>query len=46
MPGKGSPIRHVRVPDELWVAAREKAEREGTSVSAVLVGCLRGWLGR
>lgn len=46
MPGKGNPTRNVRVPDDLWEAAKEQAERDGTSVSAVLVAALRRYVGK
>lgn len=38
---KGTPLRSVRVPDELWVRALARAEEEQTSVTAVLVEALR-----
>lgn len=31
-----TPHRTIRVPDALWNAAREKAEREGRTLSEVL----------
>ncbi|MBD8056671.1 ribbon-helix-helix protein, CopG family [Rhodococcus ruber] len=31
-----TPLRNVRVPDELWDAARERAEAEGRHVSDVV----------
>lgn len=37
-------IRGVRVPDEVWEAAKEKAADEGKSVSDVVNGCLRRYL--
>lgn len=40
MPSKGTTIRSVRVSDDLWQAARDKAEAEKTSVSEVLVAAL------
>jgi hypothetical protein len=33
---KGTIIRNFRVADELWTAAREKAESDGRNVSDVL----------
>jgi hypothetical protein len=41
-----TPIRAVRVPDDLWTAAQEKAERDGTSVSAVIVAALGRYVRR
>jgi len=32
--------RMVRVEDQLWEAAKEKAASEGTTVSAVIRACL------
>ncbi len=42
---RGSPMRNVRVPNELWGRALARAEEEGTSVSAVIVGALEKWVG-
>jgi hypothetical protein len=36
-----TPVRAVRVPDELWQTAVAKAEAEGTTVTAVLLDALR-----
>lgn len=33
---KGTPIRNVRVPDELWRLALEKAAQEGDNLSEVI----------
>lgn len=35
-----TPIRSVRVPESIWQAAKDRAEREGTTVSAVIVRLL------
>lgn len=35
-----TPVRAVRVPEAVWVAAKERAAAEGTSVSAVVVHAL------
>lgn len=37
-------IRGVRVPDDLWERAQEKAKRRHTTVSAVLVSRLLEWV--
>jgi predicted HicB family RNase H-like nuclease len=39
-----TPNRTVRVPDQVWNEAKEKAEAEGTSVSDVVNDCLRRYL--
>lgn len=39
-----TPLRNVRVPDEVWDAARVKAEAEGTTVSAVVLAALRQYV--
>lgn len=39
-----TPSRHVRVPDAVWNEAKEKAEREGKTVSDVVNDCLRRYL--
>lgn len=36
-----TPIRSVRVSEALWAAAQAKAEREGTTASAVIVEALK-----
>lgn len=36
-----TPLRNVRVPEDVWQAAMARAESEGTSVSAVVVAALR-----
>lgn len=41
MPTKGTPLRNVRVPDNVWDAAKAKARGEGTTVSDVVQGALR-----
>ncbi len=41
---RGTPLRNVRVPDELWGRALARAEEEGTSVSAVIVRALEEWV--
>lgn len=35
-----TPLRNVRVSDELWDAAKRKAEAEGTTLTAVIVRAL------
>lgn len=40
-----TPIRNVRVPDDVWQAAVERAATEGTTVSAVILGALREYVG-
>ena len=41
-----TPLRAVRVPDELWKAAVDKAAREGTTVTAVVLVALREYVGQ
>lgn len=36
-----TPIRAIRIPDDVWRAALEKARAEGTTVTAVVVDALR-----
>ena len=40
------PIRTVRVPDEVWEAAKAKAEAEGRTVSEVILAALRRYIAR
>lgn len=41
---RGSTIRSVRVADELWDPASEKAEANGTTASAIMVDALRAYV--
>lgn len=42
MPGQGNiPLRTVRVPDELWQAAKVRAAERGENVTDVLLRALR-----
>jgi len=41
-----TPLRAIRVPDEVWQAARQKAEREGTTVTAVVLAALQRYVKR
>lgn len=41
MPSKGTPLRNVRVPKDVWEAAQARAKAEGTNVSAVVQHALR-----
>lgn len=41
-----TPLRSLRIPDEVWTAAVEKARAEGTTVTAVVVAALRRYLKR
>jgi hypothetical protein len=38
--------RSLRIPEDVWVAAVEKARAEGTTVTAVVVAALRRYLKR
>jgi len=38
-----TPIRNVRVPDDVWYAAAARAADDGTTVSAVIVSALRDY---
>lgn len=35
-----TPLRNIRVPDDLWQQAKEKAEKDGTNLTEVLVAAL------
>ncbi len=41
-----TPLRNVRIPDELWRAAGEKAAAEDRNVSDVIRELLRNWVRR
>ncbi|WP_279536565.1 hypothetical protein [Cellulomonas shaoxiangyii] len=38
--------RSLRIPEDVWIAAVEKAKAEGTTVTAVVVAALRRYLKR
>ena len=40
-----TPLRAVRVPDDLWEAARAQAYAEGTTVTAVILAALQEYTG-
>lgn len=35
-----TPARSVRIPDQVWHAAQERAAKEGTTVTAVILRAL------
>lgn len=37
-------MRHIRVPDDLWQAAKRKAHDDSTTLSAVIVEALRRYV--
>lgn len=39
-----TPLRNIRIPNDLWRAAQAKADEEGTNVSEVLVAALRRYV--
>lgn len=38
-----TPPRSIRVPDDVWQAAKARAEAEGTTTSEAVVRYLRRW---
>lgn len=36
-----TPIRNIRIPDALWQAAKERAEAEHTTVTALVIRALQ-----
>lgn len=40
-----TPLRNVRVADDLWSAARERALQNDTTLSAVIVDALERYVG-
>lgn len=38
------PVRTVRIPDDLWDAAKAKAKSEGLDVSMLIRKCLRRYV--
>lgn len=43
---KGTTLRNVRVSDDLWQAAQERAEAEAMNVSEVIRALLQAWVDR
>lgn len=43
-PSKGTPTRNFRLPDDLYDAARAKAAREHTTLTAVIVAALERYV--
>lgn len=43
---RGTRLHAMRIDDELWTAARARADAEGTSVNAEVVAFLRRWVAR
>jgi hypothetical protein len=41
-----TPLRNVRVPDDLWSAALVAADANGTTVSAVVIAALERYVAR
>lgn len=41
-----TPLRNVRVPDDLWQAAKEEAAAEGRSLTDVILGDLHRYVTR
>ena len=41
-----TPLKRVRVPDELWNDLGEQATALGTNRSAVIIAFIRWWLGK
>ncbi len=41
---RGTPLRAVRVPDDLWGAALRRADTDGTSVSEKIRDLLQQWV--
>jgi hypothetical protein len=41
-----TPLRNIRVADELWQAAKARAEAEGTTVTEVIVAALQRYVRR
>ena len=39
-----TPLRAIRVDDELWEAAQAKAAKEGDSLSAIIRDALRAYI--
>lgn len=41
---KGTPMRYIRIPDDLWHQVQSQAAQDHINVSDLVRGLLRGWL--
>lgn len=41
---KGTPLRTIRIEDDLWEQVKSQASAEGINVSDLIRQLLRGWL--
>jgi len=41
-----TPVRTFRIPDEVWIAAKAKADREGRTMTDVVLELLTDWVGQ
>lgn len=41
-----TPLRSLRIPNDVWDAARDKARGEGTTVTAVVLAALQRYVKR
>lgn len=41
---KGTTIRGIRIPDDLWAQVKSQAAQDHINVSELVRGLLRGWL--
>ncbi|GGX40873.1 hypothetical protein [Streptomyces noursei] len=41
-----TPLRNIRVPDDLWAAAKKEAKTEGRTLTDVIVGDLHRYVNR
>jgi hypothetical protein len=44
MPPRGTTLRNVRVTDELWTAAQQRASEQDLNVSEVIRSLLEAWV--
>lgn len=41
---RGTPVRTVRIPDEMWEALRARADERGETVTDIVLRALRQYL--
>lgn len=46
MPTRGTKTRPFRIPDDLYEAAKAKADTEGVTVTSVVIAALREFVNR
>lgn len=46
MPSRGTMPRAIRIPDDLWARAKARAERDGVTITSVVIEALQRFVDR